>query len=97
LQALWMMNDPFVHEQSDKLAVRIGMVFRNDPQRIDYAYKLALGRPASADEIKMGEDYLKECRKQINLTGIPFDEQARATLASFMRVIFSSNEFIYVD
>ncbi len=97
LQALWMMNDPFVHEQADKFAVRVGMVFRNDPQRIDYAYKLSLGRPATSEEIKTSAEYLTECRKEINIAGLPFDEQARATLASFMRVIFSSNEFIYVD
>jgi hypothetical protein len=97
IQALFMMNAPFTHGQADRLAVRVGLAFREDRERIDYAYRLALGRPARADELRSGEEYLKECRDAMKATRLPFDQQPRAALASYMRVLLSSNEFLYLD
>ncbi len=68
LQALFMMNAPFAHEQADKFAVRIGLAFPDEAARINFAYRLALGRPANKDEIRAGTAYLKECRADLNQT-----------------------------
>jgi hypothetical protein len=97
LQALFMMNDPFTHEQADKFAVRIGLADPDTSKRIDYAYRLAFGRPASAEEIKDGKIYLQQCRQSLKETKTPAKEQPRAALASYCRVLFSSNEFLFVD
>ena len=45
VQALYLMNDPFVHTQSDLLAVRVGLAYESLRERINYAYLLAL-RPS---------------------------------------------------
>ena len=97
VQALFLMNDKLAHEAADKLAVRVGLAFDEDPKRIDYAYRLCFGRPAAEDEVATGRQYLRGCRERLNSANIPWDQQARAALASYMRVLMSSNEFLYVD
>jgi hypothetical protein len=97
IQALFMMNDPFAHEQADKFAVRLGLAHLKQAQRIDYAYQLAFGRPAAHEEIQMGQKYLKQCAGELKNTKIPADQQPRATLASYARVLFSSSEFLFID
>ncbi len=97
LQALFMMNDPFAHEQADKFAVRIALAFVDNAARIDFAYRLALARPAGKDEIRAGKDYLKECQEDLKDTKVPAEQRPRAALASFCRVLLSSNEFMFVD
>jgi cytochrome c553 len=44
LQALAMLNDAFVDEQADLLAVRAGMAYSTEAERIAYAYRLSFGR-----------------------------------------------------
>jgi hypothetical protein len=92
-----MMNDPLVHKQADNLAVRVGMAYANEPERIDYAYRLAFGRPATPSEIRDGIAYLQQSRRDMKEAQLPTDHQSRAALASYLRVLFSSNEFLFVD
>jgi hypothetical protein len=97
IQALFMMNDPFVHKQADNLAVRIGMAYTETAKRIDYAYRLAFGRGATKEEIGTAERYLRHVATELRQTKIPGDQQPRAALASYVRVLLSSNEFLFVD
>ena len=92
-----MMNDPLVHDLSDKLAVRVGLACADDAERIDYAYRLALGRSPTKEEVRMSEDYVKDCRGRLKEAGLPWDQLTRGSLASYMRVLFGSNEFVFVD
>jgi hypothetical protein len=97
IQALFMMNDPFMHEQADKLAVRIGLAFGDDPNRIDYAYRLCFARPPTADEVHTGQQYIQACLVQLRQSKTPWDQQYRAALSSYIRVLMSSNEFVFLD
>jgi Protein of unknown function (DUF1553)/Protein of unknown function (DUF1549)/Planctomycete cytochrome C len=97
LQALFMLNNPFVHKQSDNLAVRVGLAFADDARRIDYAYRLAFGRPPTPAESKRGLEYLREIRPDLTAIGVEEEAQTRAALASYLRVLVSSSEFIFVD
>src|SRR5262249_35420682 len=97
IQALYMLNDPFTHKMADEFAVRIGMAYGEEPRRIDYAYRLALGRPATREEIRMAHDYLQNVLQELQQTRIAEDQRMRAALASFLRVLLSSNEFMFVD
>lgn len=97
LQALFLMNDPFAHAQSDKFAVRLALAFPKTADRINYAYKLAYGRAATRAEIHDGQNYLKQCATELKKAATPAEEIPRAALASFARVIFSSNEFFFVE
>jgi hypothetical protein len=97
LQALFMMNDMFVHRQADLLAVRVGLAFADDPKRIDYAYRLLFGRSPTATEVSKGLDYLRDLRPDLTELKIDKEDQTRAALASYMRVLLSSSEFIFLD
>ena len=56
-----------------------------------------LGAKVTPEEIKMGQDYLRDARNAMKETNVPVDQQPRAALASYARVLLSSNEFLYVD
>jgi hypothetical protein len=96
LQALFMMNDPFAHEQAGKFASRLAAL-NNNGKRIDMAYQLAFGRKPTGDEIKSGEEYLKACEAELKCEKDLKSQRADAALASYCRVLFSSNEFMFVD
>jgi hypothetical protein len=97
LQALYLMNDPFVHDRADELAGRLEAASPDEEGRIDLAYRLAFGRPATAGEVAAGRAYLAEARPAQADAGVPPDQQPRTALDSLMRVLLSSNEFLFVD
>jgi hypothetical protein len=95
LQALYLMNDPFVHEQSRKFAARLLSERPDDAGRIERAYLLMFGRPAGGAEQTAAKEYLARVRDK--LAGVPAEQQTRKALESFVRVLFMSNEFVYVN
>ena len=97
LQALFLMNNPFVHQQADRFAVRVGMAYDTLAQRIEYAFRLAYGRPAKAIEVREATAYLQQRRQELEAIKMPTDQLTRAALASYLRVVLGSNEFLYVD
>lgn len=97
LQALFMMNDSFVHKQADAFTVRVGLAYSDDAQRIEFAYRLAFGRKPTADELKKGLAYLREIRPDLAAVNVDEEAQTRAALASYLRVLLSSSEFVFVD
>lgn len=60
LQALAMMNDKFVIKQSEHIAGRLGKTSGELRAQIDALYLLALGRPASADEVALVSKYAEK-------------------------------------
>lgn len=97
VQALFLMNSPFIHEQSDRFAVRVGMAFDTLRERIDYAFRLAYGRAPRLEEIREAQNYLRQTRLELQAGGAPVDQLNQKSLASYLRVVMSSNEFLYVD
>ncbi|MEK6261139.1 MAG: PSD1 and planctomycete cytochrome C domain-containing protein [Planctomycetota bacterium] len=60
-QALYLLNDPFVRKQSLTLAERLLQpADANDTNRINRAYQLAFGRPATSTEIDRANSYLTD-------------------------------------
>ncbi len=97
VQALFLMNSPFMHEQSDNFAVRVGMACDTVAERIDYALRLAYGRAPSLAEIRDARNYLQQTRLELQAGNTPFDQVNRKALASYLRVLMSSSEFLYID
>ncbi|MCI0338104.1 MAG: DUF1553 domain-containing protein, partial [Acidobacteria bacterium] len=97
VQALFLMNSPLIHEQSDQFAVRVGMAYDTIRDRIDYAFRLAYGRPARPGEIREAQAYLRQTRQELQSGNTPAERLTRASLSSYLRVVLSSNEFLYVD
>jgi Protein of unknown function (DUF1553)/Protein of unknown function (DUF1549)/Planctomycete cytochrome C len=96
-QALYFLNDPFVHDQADKFAARILAATADDGARIDLAHRIAYGRPATMGEMHTAEAFLRKYVQGLKEAGVPAEKQAAAAWASYARVLFAANEFIYVD
>jgi hypothetical protein len=91
LQALYFLNDPFFHEQADRIAERVRSSADNDTGRIEFAYKLLYSRPPTADEQSLAVAYLAKLRTQ---TG---DDPEAAAWQSLIRVLLRTNELVYVN
>lgn len=58
MQRLYFMNSSFVAAQSKAFAERLAAEASTDRARIERAYEIVYGRPASAEEIKLGLDFV---------------------------------------
>ena len=60
-QALYLLNDPFVRRRALNLAGRLlGRSELDDAARVDLAYRLTLGRAATAAEVQRASGYLAD-------------------------------------
>jgi len=61
LQSLSLLNDPFVTQQSEHFAARLTDIHADDSRgQITTAYRLALGREPSAEELVLAEQFVKK-------------------------------------
>lgn len=96
-QALYMMNSPFVVEQSQKMADRLLTERDEDAGRIDLAYQLSLGRSATSLEIERSLIFIDEAcaADDDNQRQRPDSEQK--AWAGFCQVVLASAEFRYLE
>ena len=84
-QNLLLLNDPFVRARAHDFAERIAKESGDNlDRRIQRAYELALSRSPKDDERKSARAFLSE-------------NAGHELLADFCHVLFTLNEFIYVD
>ena len=96
LQALYLLNDAFVHEQSRRFARRV-TTESPSATRLDHAYRLALARPANKIELEAGGKFLDSVRAKLRAAGTPSDKLEAECWQAMARVIFRLNEFVYLD
>jgi hypothetical protein len=80
LQALALLNDPFMIKQAEFFAERLQRTSFDPHKQIEAAYVLALGRKPSLEEQEALTSYA-----------------AKHGLANACRLIFNTNEFVFVD
>ena len=86
IQALFSMNSELTNETASLWAKSLLEAHPTDQRRVQAAYRTALGRAATAEEISRAHRYLAEARK---LGGAP--------LSSYLHALLSSNEFLFVE
>jgi hypothetical protein len=96
-QALFFLNNPFVHEQAVALGERLRKAAADDRGRVELAHELAFGRQPTAAEVAAAEDYLRRYASELASVGVPPDQRPGLAWASYAVVLFRSNEFLYVD
>ncbi|MFZ4469473.1 MAG: PSD1 and planctomycete cytochrome C domain-containing protein [Pirellula sp.] len=90
-QALYMLNNPFVLELSDAFARRL-IQSSTDPQaRVDRAFQIAYGRPASREEIQASVKFVRKAKD--SQSQVPSDEATFKAWSQFCQAIFGSAEF----
>jgi hypothetical protein len=96
-QALFLMNDPFVHEQSAGFARRLLAAGRDDRERLVLAHEMALARKPVAAEIEEGLEFLRRYRELLRSTSIPAMEHEKQAWAALARTLLVRNEFLFVE
>ena len=95
-QALFMMNSPFVLQQSAQMAKRVlSDADLKQPARIDLAYRLALGRLPSEKERSRIEGFLKDYLQSLEQAGHT-DGSRFAAWSAVCQTLLASAEFRYL-
>jgi hypothetical protein len=88
-QALFLLNHPFVLQQTNALTRRLlSSGAGNESCLIQRAYLLLYGRPATAEESKLGLSFLAARRGS---------QSYEENWTEYLHVLLCANEFIYVD
>jgi len=97
-QALYLLNDPFVRQQSLALARRLlGRPDLDDAGRLRLAYRLTVSRAATAKEIERARGYLADYEAEVGREESNEPADARlAAWASFSQALLASAEFRYI-
>jgi len=93
-QALYFMNDPFLHKQAELLAGRV-LAMKDDDARTDGLYRLAFQRLPTTRDRETAATFRTRYATELSTT--PEAERPKATWAALARVLLASNEFLYVE
>ncbi len=101
-QALYMLNNPFVLEQSDALASKILKVASTNQEQITQAFRFVFGRDATQEERKVAMDYFRNVKttqtKSKRFAGkVNDDQQVLQSLSQFCQALFCSAEFRFLN
>ena len=97
LQALFLMNSAFVHDQAAAIATRVVVGASRRKDRISWLYRTVLGRQPIADEIRRGEEYLSVSETQLGAVGTPPGQALDEAWRGYVRGMLASNEFLFID
>ena len=103
-QALTLMNGEFLNEEARHFAARLVREVGTDRRaRIDRAFRLALCRAPTADEVISAEKFLDRQEMRIAeeedraAATQPPRDPSRTALEAFCLVLYNLNEFVYID
>jgi len=99
LQALYFVNDPFLHQQAGRLAKRLLETSVSEEQQLIDAFERILCRGPSASEIDRLQHHLNSARRLIaeEYSELSPTEVELEVWASVIRSLMRLNEFMYVD
>ncbi|MCY2942592.1 MAG: DUF1549 and DUF1553 domain-containing protein [Planctomycetota bacterium] len=91
-QQLFIINSPFVIEQSKLLAKRIQAISKSESENINAAYKILFSRPPSPNELELAMFFLHASEENNDKPINKMDRWERMAQA-----LLASNEFMYID
>jgi cytochrome c553 len=97
LQALYLLNNPFVHDQSLRFGRRLIAAEPNSSTRIRLAYLLAFGRAPAETEHAHASAFLARYERSLADEGVSAADRPNFAWSALARVLLASNEFLYVD
>ena len=111
-QALFLMNNPFVREQSLHFAqqllsgisehplikpiYRLGLSEVTDEHRLRLAHVKVLGRPPKPEELMEATNFLSEYNRHLKSAGRSEEETQLEAWRSYCQTLFCLNEFLYI-
>jgi hypothetical protein len=97
LQALYLMNDPFVQRLARGFGARLLSEKGDDRSRIDRSFRLGFGRPPTKEETDAAVDALAKMRAKLRESGVDEKQVESRTWEAYARAVFMSNEMVYVN
>lgn len=97
LQSLFLLNDPFVHDQARHFAQRLIASRTDTAARLGLAYQTALGRSPDATERASATRFLAELQDTLPAKDRSAEAPELAAWEALARVLFRLNEFVYLD
>ena len=97
VQSLYLMNDEFVHGRASAFAKRLIAEETEESQRLSRAFQLVMGRQPTLAEQTMAEGWLQHLTAQLTAEETPAGEREQAAWSALARVLFRTNEFLYLD
>ena len=94
-QALFFLNDPFVHTKAEKWAARLRSANVDESQGIELAWRRACGRSPTEIEHAEATEFLTAYRTE--LAAAKMDNVEARSLAAYLRTLIGSNEFLHVE
>lgn len=95
-QALFLMNSPFVHAQAKDFGKRIATVTGDDRTKILWAFKTVHGQIPEVADVQEALAFMSAYRTRLTKDSPKNDPDPKAWSA-LARVLFTSNQFLYVD
>jgi hypothetical protein len=97
LQALYLLNNPFVHDQARRFASRLLADEHDTAARLRAAYLRVFGREPTEGERGKASEFLMRYARSLADEGMPTDRREGESWAALTRALLASNEFLYVD
>lgn len=98
LQSLAQLNSEFLFEQADRMAGRVASSEGVDSTaQIRLAFQIAFARAPQKTELKLSLAFLSEQEQNYISANTPAERAARMALADLCHMLFSANEFLYVE
>jgi hypothetical protein len=94
-QALYFLNDPFVHTQAKTMAAHLVAAASDNAARLNLATRELYGRSPNDAERELMEHFLTETAAAMPSLSEP--ERTIDIWAAWLRVLFGTNELLYVD
>jgi hypothetical protein len=97
MQALYLMNAPFVHEQAAAFARRLLAAPGDDAVRVGLAFEATQGRAADDSELRDALLFVDAYKQKLSASGASAEQRTAGAWAALGRVLLTSNGFLYVD
>jgi hypothetical protein len=89
LQALYLMNSPFIHDRAVSLAKRVRAESGKVDDRVRLAFLLCFSRQPDSEELKMSVEFLRQERPDV--------QDETPVLVSFCQALLATAEFRNLD
>ncbi len=97
LQALYLLNNPFVHDQAGRFAEALIAAESVPASRLDLAYRRAFTRPPSAAESRRALAFLERYAQSLESDGMDPGRRERESWSALARTLLASNEFLFIN
>jgi hypothetical protein len=98
LQALYFVNDEFLHAQATRFASRLLTDYSDDEQRLNQAFSTVLCRMPKSNELDLLKQHLVAVRQVASQDNeVDHDTVQTQAWSSVVRSLLRLNEFLYLD